>query len=179
MNKYPVIILTLLFLVVIASGCVINNNQQNQTKNYTQNGVTFTYNGTWEIANTTAPSALAAVGDPSTVNPTTQYPNTFVIIQKPPVASGTDLQTAYNQNYASFFNNTGNQRVSEGNITVNNVKALENVYTTSSGGVQKEMRVVWISQNNNIYVILCGALPADFNNQQKNFDLVINSFKGQ
>ena len=178
MNKYPIIIVTLLLLVVMASGCVTNSSQQNQTKTYAQNGITFTYNGTWEIANTTAPGTLAAVGDPNTVNPTTQSPNTFVIIQKPSVATGTDLQTAYNQNYATFFNNTGNQRVSEGSVTVNNVNAFENVYTTSSGGVQKQMRAVWIPFNGNIYVILCGAIPSDYNNQQKNFDLIINSFKG-
>jgi hypothetical protein len=177
MNKYPIIIVTILFLMVMASGCVSNN--QNQTKNYTQNGVYFNYNGTWEIANTTAPSAVVAVGDPATVNNQTHYPNTFVVIQKPPLAGGIDVQTAYNQNYATFFNNTGNQRVSEGNVTINGVGALENVYITSSGGVQKEMRAVWIPSNGNIYVILCGALPADFNNQQKNFDLIIKSFKAQ
>lgn len=177
MNKYPFLIIAVLCIVVLASGCVSNNNT-NKTKTYSQNGIYFIYNGTWQEANITSdvPNAVVAVGDPSNVNPNTHQPLTFVLIQK---VNGTDLQTAYNQNYATFFNNTTNQRVSEANITVNNNHAYENVYIATSGGVQREMRAVWMQQNGMIYVILCGTLPADFQNEQKNFDLVVNSFKVQ
>ncbi len=178
MNIYPFLIVTLLSLIVLASGCVSNTNL-NQTKTYSQNGIYFVYNGTWENANVSSPNAVAGVGDPNTVNPQTHEPTTFILIQKPNSTLGTDLQTAYNQNYATFFNNTTNLRVSDANITVNNNKAFENVYISTSGGVQREMRAVWLSQNGQIYVILCGALPSNFENQQKNFNLTINSFKVQ
>jgi len=180
MKKYPFLIIAILSLVVLASGCVTNNNS-NSTKTYSQNGLYFVYNGTWEIANVTStvPNAVVAVGDPSNVNPTTHQPLTFVLIQKANVTQGTDLQTAYNQNYLMFFNNTTNQRVSEANITVSNNSAYENVYTTTSGGVQTEMRAVWVQQNGVIYVILCGTPPGNFQNEQNNFNLVVNSFKVQ
>jgi hypothetical protein len=180
MKKYPfLIVIILLSLVVLASGCISNNDTTNATKTYSQNGISFTYNGTWEVANTTSTNAVVAVGDPKTVNTQTKDPSTFVLIQKPNATPGSDLQTAYTQNYAKFFNNTTNQRVSEANITVNNNKAFENVYITTTGGVQSEMRAVWLSQNGKIYVILCGAIPSNFDKEQKNFDLVINSFKSQ
>lgn len=180
MKIYPFLIIAVLSIVVLASGCISNNNG-NQNKTYSQNGIYFVYNGTWEIANITAdvPNAVVAVGDPNNVNPDTHQPVTFVLIQKANVTQGTDLQTAYNQNYATFFNNTTNQRVSEANITVNNNRAYENVYITTSDGVQRQMRAVWLQQNGLVYVILCGTLPANFQNEQKNFDLVINSFKVQ
>ncbi len=178
MNKYPLLIITLLTLVILASGCV-NSNNLNQTKTYSQNGIYFVYNGTWEIANTSSANAVTGVGDPNTVNSQTHEPNTFVLIQKPNVTMGTDLQTAYNQNYATFFNNNSNLMISEANITVNNNTALENNYITTSNGMQIEMMAVWISQNGQIYVILCGAPPNNFENQQKNFNLVINSFNSQ
>ncbi len=178
MNKYPFLIVVLLSLVVLASGC-INNNNLNQTKTYSQNGIYFVYNGTWEIANVSSTNAIVAVGDPNTVDSQTHEPNTFVLIQKSNVTTGTDLQTAYNQNYANFFNNTTNLRVSEANITINGNKAIENVYISTYGGVQSEMRAVWISQNGQIYVILCGTPSSNFENEQKNFNLVINSFKVQ
>lgn len=179
MDKYPFLIVMLLVIVVLASGCINNNNNLNQTKNYSANDVSFIYNGTWGIANTTSSNTIAAVGDPNTVDSNTHQPNTFVIIQKPNVTNGTSLQTAYTQNYANFFNGTNNTRVSEANLTINNNTALQNVYISTSGGVQREMKAIWLSQNGQIYVILCGSLKSNFDNEQNNFNLVINSFKAQ
>lgn len=177
MKKYFFLIIILLSLVVLTSGCVNNDSNANENKTYSQNGISFVYNGTWEIANTTAPNAIVAVGDPKTVNAQTKDPSTFVLIQKSNATQGTSLLTAYTENYARFFNNTTNQRVSEANITINSNKAFENVYITNSSDGQREMRAVWIMQNSTIYVILCGALPVNFDKEQKNFDLIINSFK--
>ena len=181
MKKYPFLIaFILLSMVVMASGCISDNNT-NKTNTYSKNGISFQYNGTWEVSNTTisVPNAIVGVGDPKTVDAQTKYPSTFVLIQKANSTLGNDLSNAYTQNYAKFFNNTNNSHISEANITVNNNKAMENVYMTTSGGVQTEMRAVWMAQNGAIYVILCGALPSNFDKEQKNFDLVINSFKAQ
>ncbi|HTX61064.1 MAG TPA: hypothetical protein VMC48_02040, partial [Methanobacterium sp.] len=82
MKGYPFLaVITLLVMVVLTSGC-LNNDNSNQTKTYSGNGVSFTYNGTWEIANTTSPNAVVAVGDPKTVD-VQKNPYTFVLIQKP------------------------------------------------------------------------------------------------
>jgi hypothetical protein len=174
-KKYPLLIIALLVSIVAVSGCVSNQNQTNQTS-YSQNGVTFNYPSSWQVANTTSPNAVVAVADPKTVD-NQSSPTTLVVIQKSN-ATG-DLQTVYSENYANFFNNTGNQRVSEGNITVGGAQAIENVYTANESGVQKEMRAVWLTRNSQIYVILCSALQSDFNNEQSNFDMIINSFKVQ
>lgn len=181
MKKFPIfLVLVILCLVILASGC-ITNNDVNVTKSYSDNGISFEYNGTWDIANSTAPNAVVAVGDPRTVD-AQNNPSTFVLIQKPNETEGKDLWTVYTENYAKLFNNTTNgnitnQRVSEANITVNSNKAFENIYITNSSGVETQMRAVWISQNGAIYVILCGATPNNFEKEQNNFDLVINSFK--
>lgn len=179
MNKYPVLVVIILIMAVIASGCVDNTNNTNKTKTYAQNGVLFIYNGTWDIANTTSPNAVVAVGDPQSVDPVTQSPKIFVLIQKSNATAGTDLRTAYEENYISFFNNTGRKQVSEANITLNNVTAYENVYIEDVNGTQKQVRAVWLAPAENIFVFLCSAPVADFEKQQKNFDLIINSFKIQ
>jgi hypothetical protein len=165
-----------MFSVVFASGCVSDNKQTNATKNYAQNNISFTYPGSWEIANTTSPNAIVAVADPNTVQ--SGSPTTLVLIQKPAVAKGADLNTVYSANYASFFNNSY-QRVSEGNVTVNGVNALENIYKTNTTANPMQYRAVWVSENGNIYVILCIAKVSDFNNQQNNFNLILDSFKAQ
>jgi predicted Zn-dependent protease len=167
--------MVLLCSVVVASGCVSDNKQTNTTKTYSQNNISFNYPGGWEIANTTSPNSIVAVADPNTVQNGT--PTTLVLIQKPDVAQGTDLNNVYTANYASFFNKTAYQRVSEGNITVGGSNALENIYKANSTTDQRQYRAVWLNSNNNIYVILCVAKQSDFESQQPNFNLIVNSFK--
>jgi hypothetical protein len=169
-------LIVIMLMVVMVSGC--NTNQKtNQTNKYAANGVSFEYPSGWGVATATSPNAVAAVADPKTV--TNGIPTTLVVIQKPDSSLGYDLQQAYNQNYARFFNNTGYQKVSEGNITVNNNRAYENTYTIDEDGVQKEFRAVWLTNNGGIYVILCSSLKANFTQEQSNFDLIINSFQAQ
>lgn len=163
--------------VILVSGCISNNNQNNETKIYAQNNISFSYPGGWEIANTTSPNAIVAVADPTTVQSGT--PTTLVLIQKSNVTDENNLESVYAANYASFFNNTEYQQVSEGNITVNGVNALENIYKTNGSGDQRQYRAVWFSSNGNIYVVLCIAKVADFEKQQPNFNLVVNSFNAQ
>ncbi|KAF5089199.1 hypothetical protein DSECCO2_29180 [anaerobic digester metagenome] len=180
MKKYPfLILLALLCLVVSVSGCVSNQNQTNNTtSHYSQNGISFDYPGSWNTANAVSNNSVAAVADPNSVASTGE-PQTFVLIQKSNATAGSDMQTVYDANYASLFTNTSYQRVSEANITVNGAAALENVYTVNSTSATMQMRAVWLKENSDIYVILCGALQSDFSNQQNNFNLVVNSFTVQ
>jgi hypothetical protein len=168
--------MVLLCSVVLASGCISDNKQSNATKTYSQNNISFNYPGDWEIANTTSPNAVVAVADPNTVQ--NGSPTTFVLIQKPAVTKGSNITTLYAANYASFFNNTY-QQVSEGNVTVNGVNTLENIYKTNTTGDQKQYQAEWLSENGTIYVMLCVANASDFENQQSNFNLILDSFKAQ
>lgn len=158
------------------SGCVNSKSEENTTKVYDQNGIYFEYPGTWDLANSTANGSVVAVGDPKTIT-SNGSPTTFVLIQRPNSTLGSDLDTVYQRNYAAFFNNTGYQRISEGNITVNDIKAYENIYSENRSGVQKNYRAVWLEQNGEIFIILCSALASDFQQEQKNFDLIINTFR--
>lgn len=160
----------------MVSGCVTDNKKNNETQTYSQNNVSFNYPGEWATANPTAPNAIAAVADPKSVQ--SGSPSTVVIIQKPNATAGSNLSDVYASNYATFFNNTGYQRVSEGNITVNGTTALENVYTINSTN-PRQYRAVWLDEKGTIYVILCIANQSDFKNEQVNFNLIINSFKAQ
>lgn len=177
MRKYLLLTFTLV-AVVMASGC-ITNQDNNATKTFNQNNVTFEYPASWAVVQTTSPNAVAAVADPNSVISNTNSPTTQVVIQKPNVTQGTDLQEAYDDNYATFFNATGYQKVSEANITTDRLTALENIYTSSSSGIEKQYRAVWLEKNSTIYVILCSSKKSDFESLQSKFDVIINSFQAQ
>jgi hypothetical protein len=171
-----VLVIFLACSVVLASGCV-SDNKSNTTKTYAQNNISFTYPGSWEIVNATSPNAVVAVADPNSVQNGT--PTTLVVIQKPDVAAGSDINTIYTSNYATFFNNTNYQRISDGNITVNGVNARENIYETNTTVNPIQYSAVWLNESGNIYVILSAVQVTDFENQTSNFNLILNSFKVQ
>jgi len=171
MNKIlPLMAVTI--MVVLVSGCVTDDTA-NQTNNFSQNGVSFQYSTSWGVASVSSPNGVAAVGDPNTV--VNGNPTTSVVIQKPNATTSV-LKTAYDQNYAQFFNNTGKTKVSEAELTLNGAQVYENVYTSSEEGVAKKYRAVWMQKGSTLYVILCSARVEDYDAQQANFDLVINSF---
>jgi hypothetical protein len=176
MRRYLILMFALL-AVVMASGCV--TDQGNETKTFTQNNITFQYPYSWAVVQTTSPDAVAAVADPSSVLSGTNSPTTQVVIQKPNITAGTNLTEAYDDNYANFFNNTGNQKISEANITTDKLTALENIYTSSSSGIEKQYRAVWLEKNSTIYVILCSSRKSDFESLQSKFDIIVNSFQAQ
>ncbi|MCC7550235.1 MAG: hypothetical protein KO316_01885, partial [Methanobacterium sp.] len=60
---------------------------------------------------------------------------------------------------------------------LNNAQAYEMVYSSADSGVSKKYRAVWVQRGSNIYVILCSARVEDYDAQQSNFDLVVNSFQ--
>jgi hypothetical protein len=173
MNKIlPLMAVTL--MVVLVSGCV-TDNKANQTNNFSQNGVFFQYPSSWGVASVSSPNGVAAVGDPNTV--VNGNPTTSVVIQKPNATSSSVLKTAYDQNYAQFFNNTGKTKVSEAELTLNGAQVYENVYTSSEEGIGKKYRAVWMQKGSTIYVILCSARVENYDAQQSNFDLVVNTFQ--
>jgi hypothetical protein len=171
-----VLVIFLACSVVFASGCV-SDNKSNTTKTYAQNNISFTYLGSWEIVNATSPNAVVALADPNSVQNGT--PTTLVVIQKPDVPAGSDINTVYTSNYATFFNNTNYQRISDGNTTVNGVNARENIYETNTTVNPIQYSAVWLNESGNIYVILSAAQVTDFENQTSNFNLILNSFKVQ
>ncbi|BDZ69760.1 PsbP-related protein [Methanobacterium petrolearium] len=171
----PLILIVTIFMVVLVSGCITNEEKENNSNNYTQGGMFFQYPPSWGVAEVNSTDGVAAVGDPETV--INGKPTTSVVIQKYNNTNNYNLQTAYSQNYASYFNNTGRVKVSEGNFTLNNAKAYEMVYTSSDSGVKKKYRAVWLQKGQNIYVILASAKVEDYDAQQSNFDMVINSFQ--
>jgi Tfp pilus assembly protein FimT len=173
MNKIIPLMVTI-FMVVLVSGC-ITDDSTNETNTLSQNGVSFQYPLSWGVASVASPNGVAAVGDPQTASD--GNPTTSVVIQTVNNTNNYDLKTAYDKNYATFFNNTGNTKVSEATFILNNAQAYEMVYSSADSGVSKKYRAVWVQRGSNIYVILCSARVEDYDAQQSNFDLVVNSFQ--
>nr|WP_255553879.1 PsbP-related protein [Methanobacterium subterraneum] len=72
------------------------------------------------------------------------------------------------------------QVISETDRTINGVSAKDMVYSISTtSGVAKKERIIAMQDSSNRYYIVCSAPTADFDRQQSNFNLIIDSFKIQ
>jgi hypothetical protein len=69
------------------------------------------------------------------------------------------------------------QIISENNTTVNGKKATETVFNYSKTGTQK-VRMVIIDEPTKRYVFTFYAPKEDYDAQQPNFDMILNSFQG-
>jgi len=161
--------------MVAVAGCTSQSNGENKNKIFTGDNITFEYPQSWVVAKSQANDTIVAVADPKSVNPQTGYAQTLVVIQKKSLEGSLDYM--YSQNYATLFNNSSYQRVSEGNITIGSMQALENTYIVTEGDVKKKQMAIWIQRGEEVYVILCSALASDFDKEKPNFDIIINSFK--
>ena len=168
-------VLGILILVVFASGCTSSNT-------YNANGISFDYPSNWtELSKDQVTSAsggnvtaIAAVADPNSIQ--NKNYQTLVIIQS--INTALSLNEAVTA-FKSLIQSTGGQVVSEKSITVDGVSSKELIYTITVSGVAKKERLVIVPKNNKVYAIIGSASTADFNGQQANFDLIINSFKIQ
>lgn len=186
MKKYAFLVMTVLALVVFASGCIDDNttNQSSQptipTKDYSGNGVSFSYPENWQELSTKGGYNLVGFVDPDSFDSSANSYNTVVAIQSVAIPSGSTLKQYYDSTYANFkAKDTSFQQISDTTTTVDGTTAYVNTHLIDVNGVQKKEKAVWFERNGNAYIILCGALPEEFDGQQKYFDAIINTFRVQ
>ena len=178
MKKYVPLILSIVLVVAFASGCT-----SNVYKTYDSNGISFHYPYGWsevspdQLSLTVEGSSevLAVVVDPQNIQ-NNNY-QTLVFFQQIPSTGTLDEATA---SIKAEIQSAGGQIISEKDRTINGVSAKDIVYTISTpSGVAKKERIVTFQDVTNRYYIVCSAPTADFDGQQSNFNLIIDSFEIQ
>jgi len=147
--------LGILAVVVAASGCTDNTTTN---KTYSNNGISFTYPGSWEIQNSTQSSTLAVVGNDTSA---------FVL------ASTTIANVATTNEWASNFKTlmasdgytfvSGQPRTVDGQSGYTVVMQKSGNYTSTT----------FFVKNSNPYI----ASFVSSTNDQQTVDMVLNSLK--
>lgn len=119
---------------------------------------------------------LAVVVDPENIQ-NNNY-QTLVFFQQIPTTGSLAVATASLKTQIQAVG--WGQVISETDRTINGVSAKDMVYSISntSGDAKKE-RIIAMQDTSNRYYIVCSAPTADFDRQQSNFNLIIDSFKIQ
>lgn len=190
------IVIVIALLAVFSPGSihVYSNSTENSTNDssnstqsiayntYADNGITFNYPADWKpISNLNSPSRWG-YGDPVTAfyDPSRGDEgdmNTYFYIKLNPRSySSLDEMLSY---YRSDITKIGQTEVSERNITVNGMKAVELIKTWQNDGMKYLALTVHIEAvpGSVYYRIGCVVPASKYNETLPEFELVVNSFK--
>ncbi len=185
MKKY-VLIIILLAAVVLVSGCLESADEPSELETpdiasltYFADGISFEYPESW----ITYTEDLSPDNSVLVLNPESQDEEgnieTVVAVQVTNLPDGQTLEDTFNATYESAAEDPNFVIISQRVLSIDRIKAYENISQVEEEGVQKKKRDIWLEKNGIIYVIRCGALTSDFDQEQINFDLIISTFQIQ
>jgi len=181
-------------LTVNASGNQTYNQSKIPTKIYSSpNGISFNYPKGWQrtdwsdIEYGIIPSAdinmELSFADPKSVEKYDGYNDyyyTVVTIEKAKLPLWVSLKSSYDNKFAELpKEDFAFKSISDTTTTVDGEKAYVKTYTVVEDGVQRKVKEVWFEKKGFAYVILLITLPKDFDGQQANFDVILNSFRAR
>jgi hypothetical protein len=150
-------------LLIAGCGGTKEQGTSSATKHYAENGISFDYPNTWGTGSSSNSNAIAAL-----ISPTGE----FVVVLKETMPSGYTLKI-FNDETVMSMNPT--QMMSGSFPTVAGVSACDSVFKTNDS----QMRTVILEKNGSVYVIICSAPVATFDNAQTSFNMAINSLEVQ
>ncbi len=160
-----------------------NNTTPIANNTYSANGLTFNYPADWkQITNLDSPSRWG-YGDPIVAyyqpigNSGEDYIETYFYIKQRNVGSLDEMLSDYRSDIAAI----GQTEISERNITVNGMNAVELKKTWTNGNIPYEALTVHIEAipGSKYYRIGCVVPASEYNATIPKFEMVVNSFKPQ
>ncbi|MEL7671467.1 DUF4013 domain-containing protein [Methanobacterium sp.] len=174
-GKYIGLVVGLLVLVVLAHNFVnFNDNSMDMSiKTYSGNGISFNYSADWRLFQDTTTDTTSSIA-----------------VFKYDVTNGPGLRLYImptNESTQDVINNWRNFIVSNGTIISNGTLKIDgNIAYQVTGiadinGSNKNMRYEGISfvKNGKMYSFLLQAPDSDFDKEEQNFNIILNSFKAQ
>jgi thioredoxin-related protein len=180
MKKIPIsiLIIVLLALVVFASGCTSQDNQTNQSNvgNYSVNGLTFNYPVDWVITSQTRGSINNInIFDQDFLQSNGTKGDLVSIASQPKTSNVT-----YDTVKKSITNSTNiTYNTTNGTVNIAGLSGNLTTYTgTDSNGNQTQIKLIYFDKSNFTYILtyVVGG-GVNIQDQQKYFDVIINSFK--
>ncbi|HNS26367.1 MAG TPA: hypothetical protein PKK85_09895 [Methanobacteriaceae archaeon] len=183
-------LIILLVMVVLASGCTIQNPDEEKTNYYNSSSVFFNYPDTWEIARSievagvegvivTDPTAGKYINESSTLeeleslNITEGTAFIYITIPKTSELNLNSTVTDVQQRLAQKGAKVTRKRTTN----VSGVVANETSLTRTSEGIISEARIIAFERNDNIYTLILITAGNSYESQKKNFDLIFSSLQ--
>jgi hypothetical protein len=175
MKRHLFLVLAILMVLVLVSGCTNTNNSSGKT--YDANGITFVYPTSWKEVSasqlnlTAAQNNLLIVADEKSLQN-----NKFISVTVQKSSANQSLSDVV-ASQMKFLRAAKVQDLSEKNLTINGTAATEITYTGNVSGVNRAESTVFLVKNNNIYFLIFNTPTEDYDSQRANFDTIVGSFQ--
>ncbi|MBE6505480.1 MAG: hypothetical protein IJP99_02005 [Methanobrevibacter sp.] len=172
MNKLTIIGVAILLIVIAVFGYIVVNditfntassNNANSNESVTmlsmsKGGVTVNYPSNWVLSQATSNNSVIAISKESAVD-NLEVGQVNIHVEKKEFSG--DFESFVNKSYTNIQADSAFDLVSSGEVSINNEKALEYIYTSSANtGVVKQHKALWFERGNQAYVIMYSA-PID------------------
>ena len=172
MNKLTAIGVVILLIVIVVFGYIIvndvqfnhnssgntNTNESVKMLSMSKGGVTVYYPSNWVLSQTTSNNSIIAISKQSGVD-NREIGQININVEKKEFSG--DFNTFVNKSYTNIHADKAFNLVSSGEVAINDEKALQYIYTSSSNnGVVKQHKALWFEKGNQAYVIMYSA-PVD------------------
>lgn len=190
MKKISYGLIILLLLVVLASGCTIQNPDEQKTNYYNSSSVFFNYPDTWEIARSidvagveavivTDPIASKYINESSTLEELESLnitEGTVFIYIKIPKTSEVNLNYTVTE-VQQRLTQKGAKVTKTRTTNVSGMVANETSLTRTSEGIISEGKIIAFERNDDIYTLILITAGNSYESQKKNFDVILNSLR--
>ena len=179
LRKY-LIVIALLTMVIMSSGCTNNQNQTNQsqipTKTYAAGGISFKYPDTWNVTSANNDNVTQIItADTQFIN-SNSTKGSGVLILKLPKTTNINMSQA-RQEILNQAKQSG-KNASSGTVKIAGLTASVTSYNGTVNGTFESAKIIDFEKNNTLYLLLfvtVGGVNATA--AQPYFDVIINSFK--
>ena len=172
MNKLTLIGVVILLVIIAVFGYIVvndvhfdhkntgnsNTNESVKMLTISKGGVTVNYPSNWVLSQATSNNSLIAISKESAVD-NLEIGQVNINVEKKEFSG--DFNTFVNKSYTNIHADKSFNLVSSGEVAINDEKALQYIYTSSSSnGVLKQHKALWFEKGNQAYVIMYSA-PVD------------------
>ncbi|WP_407424256.1 PsbP-related protein [Methanobrevibacter sp.] len=174
MNKLTIIGVAILLIVIAVFGYIVvnditfntgssngsnaNSNESVTMLTMSKGGVTVNYPSNWVLSQATSNNSVIAISKESAVD-NLEVGQVNIHVEKKEFSG--DFESFVNKSYTNIRADSAFDLVSSGEVSINDEKALEYIYTSSANtGVVKQHKALWFERGNQAYVIMYSA-PID------------------
>lgn len=173
MNKLTIIGVAILLIVIAVFGYIVvnditfntgssstnaNSNETVTMLTMSKGGVTVNYPSNWVLSQATSNNSVIAISKESAVD-NLEVGQVNIHVEKKEFSG--DFESFVNKSYTNIQADSAFDLVSSGEVSINDEKALEYIYTSSANtGVVKQHKALWFERGNQAYVIMYSA-PID------------------
>ncbi len=172
MKKYFLFVVAIVAIVVMASGCTSQTgNNSTATKTYSANGISFNYPSSWAIINETTNEngTLIALGDANFKENNSTSGNGVVLYKLKTNNPSSD--------FANITKSIANLNGTKDTVSIAGVTANETTFNDSVNNVTAQVKIIYFTKNNYIYILQYLTIASDFQTQQGLFDTITKSFQ--